>query len=90
MTSRFLSSKQILLRILTIIAVVEFTIMDAFIFMDLGLSPYVEAGIDVVLLSMLSTPLIYVVVINPYIKARDDLCDEILRLQDGKECKKTI
>jgi len=80
MTDKFLTSNQVVLRIITIISVVEFSIMDAFIFIHADISPYVEALLDIVLLVALATPLIYLWVINPYIKERDDLLDEMEQL----------
>jgi len=77
MTTELLTSKQVILRIVTIIAVVEFSIMDAFIFINADLSPYAEALLDITLLVMLATPLIYAWVINPYIRARDNAFDEM-------------
>ena len=61
-----LSNGQIMLRTLTIISIVEFTIMDSFIFFDIDLSPYVEAIVDTLLLATFTTPLLYVWVIRPF------------------------
>ena len=78
--SEFLTSRQVILRIVTIIAVVEFSIMDGFIFFNADFSPYEEALIDIALLGVLATPLIYLWVINPYISARDSALDEMEKL----------
>ncbi len=73
MTNKSLTSKQVLLRIITIISLVEFTIMNAFIFFDADLSPYLESIIDVACLATFTTPLIYAWVIQPYIEEQTHL-----------------
>ncbi len=78
--NEFLTSRQVILRVVTIISVVEFSIMDGFIYMDANLSPYIEALLDILLLAILTTPLIYLWVINPYIRARDNAHDQMEQL----------
>ena len=68
------------IRIVTIIATVEFLIMLLLGVVPLGVSIYSEAFIDLVLLALLSTPLIYVWVINPFVTARDEALSQIKHL----------
>jgi len=77
MTNKLLSSKQVILRIVTIISIVEFSIMNGFEFFGSHLSPYAESIIDIVLLAIFATPLIYVWVINPFIDERDSVIESI-------------
>jgi len=80
MNENFLTGTQVILRIVTIIAVVEFTIMDGFIFLNPDLSPYAEATLDTFFLAALATPLLYAWVINPYVVARDNALTELEQL----------
>ena len=80
MTNNFLSSNQVILRIVTIISVVEFTIMDAFIFLNADISPFAEAALDIILLVIFATPLIYAWVMIPYIKSRDEAFADMEKL----------
>ena len=78
MDSEFLSSKQIILRIVTIISLVEFTIMNGFIFFNaIEMGPYIEAMVDILLLALFATPLIYAWVISPYVSARDEMLETL-------------
>jgi len=61
-----LTIKQVTLRVITIILLVEFIIMLLLAVIPLNISFYAEALIDVVLLALFSTPLIYVWVIKPF------------------------
>ncbi len=51
---------------MTIISVVEFSIMNGLIFFHIELNPLLEAAVDTILLSLFSTPLLYVWVLRPY------------------------
>jgi len=75
-----LTTKQVVVRIVTIIAAVEFLIMLFLGVVPLGVSIYSEAVLDLVLLALLSTPLIYIWVINPFVTARDEALDQIKHL----------
>jgi diguanylate cyclase (GGDEF)-like protein len=67
----------IILRIAAIIALVEFIIMLTFANLNLNVGVYVEAALDVVILVILSTPLIYVFIIQPYVVARNTALSEV-------------
>ncbi len=56
--------------------------MLAFGFLDYEVNVYVEAGTDILILAAFSTPLIVILVVNPFVKARDDA---IRRLNDLAE-----
>lgn len=66
-----LSTKQVILRIIAIIASVEFLIMLFLQTLPFKLNEYAEATLDMALLSLLSTPAIYFWVIEPFVEARD-------------------
>ncbi len=59
--------KQIVIRITVIIAVIELAIMMVFQVTNHNLGPFTEALLDVILLVVLSTPMIYFWVIKPYV-----------------------
>jgi diguanylate cyclase (GGDEF)-like protein len=82
MTIKSLTTKQVIIRIIVIVASVEFLIMLAFGFLDYEVNVYVEAGTDILVLAAFSTPLIVILVVNPFVKARDDA---IRRLNDLAE-----
>lgn len=63
--------KQIIIRITTIIAIVEFVIMFVFLNLHIDFKPYVEAIMDVLILVIISTPVIYIWIIKPYVVAHD-------------------
>lgn len=66
--------KQIIMRIMVTIFLVELVIMIALIFIEFNLGPYVIAFLDVSILTVLSTPIIYTWVIKPYVVAhKNDL-----------------
>ena len=72
-----LTTKQVIVRIVTIISTVEFLIMLFLGFVPLDVSIYSKAALDLVLLALFSTPLIYIWVINPFVVARDEALDQI-------------
>ena len=59
--------KSVLFRIITIIAILEFSIMMLFMLLDGYFSPILETFIDTLLLSFLSAPLLYKFVIHPFV-----------------------
>ena len=75
-----LSTKQVIVRIVTIISSVEFLIMLLLEIIPFEISIYSEAVLDFVLLAFLSTPLIYIGVINPFVTARDEALYKINHL----------
>ncbi|WP_298621991.1 hypothetical protein [uncultured Legionella sp.] len=68
-----MTKKHIILRIAVIIAVAEYFIMLLFAYILPVLPTAIEAIVDVVLLVLITTPLIYFRVINPYIVANHAL-----------------
>ncbi|WKE67116.1 GGDEF domain-containing protein [Gallaecimonas kandeliae] len=77
---KLLTPAQVVLRITAIIASVELTIM-----LVLGLVPhklgiYLEAALDVTWLALLSSPLIYLWVIRPFVQARDEALAKVSHL----------
>lgn len=68
-----LTTKQVVARIACIIAAVELLIMLALGIMPINLDSYTEALLDTALLSILSTPFIYLWVINPFVSDRNKL-----------------
>jgi predicted signal transduction protein with EAL and GGDEF domain len=69
--------KQIIMRITAIIALVELAIMIFFVNKSFDLGLYAEAFLDVTILVVLSTPIIYIWIIKPYIVAHDEVVDQI-------------
>lgn len=71
------TTKNIIMRITAIIALVEFVIMLGFANLTFDIGIYAEAILDVAILVILSTPMIYVWIIKPYVVARDDAIHQI-------------
>jgi diguanylate cyclase (GGDEF)-like protein len=67
-----LSNTQVVLRIAAIVASVEFVIMLLLEFTELKLSGIDNALVDILLLTFLSTPLILILVIKPFVQAKDE------------------
>lgn len=67
-----LTTSQVVLRIVTIISSVEFLIMLFLGTYPLNTNIYSQATLDLILLASFSTPLIYILVIKPFVTARDD------------------
>jgi len=65
------------MRITAIIALVEFVIMLSFANLTFDIGVYAEAILDVAMLVILSTPMIYIWIIKPYVVARDDALNQI-------------
>ena len=75
-----LSTKQIIGRIILIIASAELLIMFAMALLAFKLGLYTRALVDTILLTLLSAPAIYVWVIKPFVEAREEALTEIRRL----------
>jgi len=75
-----LSIKQVTVRIITIILLVEFMIMLLLTIIPFSMGIYLEALFDVVLLALISTPLIYTWVIKPFVTDLDDAFNKIRTL----------
>lgn len=67
-----LTTTQVVIRIIAIISSVEFLIMLFLGNIPLKTNIYSEATLDLTLLALLSTPLIYILVIKPFVRARDE------------------
>ncbi|MDH3466968.1 MAG: GGDEF domain-containing protein [Gammaproteobacteria bacterium] len=75
-----LTTKQVIVRIVSIVASVEFLIMLLLGFVPLKLSLISKAVLDIALLALIATPPLYIWVINPFVAARDDALDQIKHL----------
>ncbi len=75
-----LSTKQVIIRIATIIASTEFLIMLVLRFFSFELDAVSVAVLDVVLLTAVSTPFIYIWVIKPFVTARDEALEKVSNL----------
>lgn len=74
------STQRIILRISIIIAFSEFLIMLMLNFLPFKINTLTEVALDVILLSILSTPAIYLWVIKPFVIARNEAYDKIKNL----------
>ncbi|ACV25504.1 GGDEF domain-containing protein [Kangiella koreensis] len=77
MTVKSLTIKQVLLRIVIIIASVEALIMVCFAVIPNKLNVYSLTSIDVTALAFISTPLIYFWIIRPFVVARDNAITQL-------------
>ena len=77
---RLLNKWQVSQRILIIISSVEFSIMLFLATIPFAINTYLEALLDVSLLALISIPLIYLWVINPFVRARDEALAQISHL----------
>jgi len=75
-----LTSAQVIIRIITIIAAVELLIMLALESIDPDLNPYLITALDVVSLTLFSSPLIYFWVIRPFVIARDNAAETMAQM----------
>jgi len=75
-----LSTKQVIIRIGAIIAAAEFLIMLVISFIPYSLNAVSEAVLDVFLLAILTTPLIYLWIIKPFVDARDEAHAQVSHL----------
>jgi len=80
MASSALSTKQVILRIVGIISLAEYLIMLVLGSFSFKFRVYEEAVFDIVLLGLITTPLIYYVVIRPFVAARDEALHHISHL----------
>jgi len=75
-----ISTQQVIIRIVAIIASAEFLIMLVLHAIPFEINTYAEAALDVALLAALSTPLIYIWIIKPFANARDEALAQISHL----------
>lgn len=75
-----LTTRQVALRISIIIAIAEFLIMLSLRILPVESGTLTQAILDTVLLATLSTPAIYIWVINPFVVARDEALAKINHL----------
>ena len=68
---------KIIVRITAIIALVEFGIMLGFANLPFHIGVYAEIILDVAMLVIVTTPMIYIWIIKPYVVARDDAINRI-------------
>jgi diguanylate cyclase (GGDEF)-like protein len=78
--SKSLSTSKVIIRIVAIISSVEYLIMLLLANIPFDTTVYTEAILDLTLLVSLSTPLIYFLVIKPFVVARDDALNHISHL----------
>lgn len=77
---KLLSTKQIIIRISAIIAAAEFLVMLVISFIPYSLNAVSEAALDVFMLAILTTPLIYLWIIKPFVDARDEAHAQVSHL----------
>lgn len=75
-----LTINQVIIRIVAIISSVEYLIMLLLANIPFDITTYTEATLDLALLASFSTPLIYILVIKPFVVARDDALNRISHL----------
>lgn len=75
-----MSTRQVIIRISAIIAISEFLIMLVLQTIPYKINTVIEAALDVALLTVLSTPLIYSWIIKPFANARDDALAQVSHL----------
>ena len=71
------TTKIIVMRITVIIALVELVIMITFANIPFDIGVYTAIFLDVGILVMLSTPLIYILIIKPYVVEHDDAIRQV-------------
>ncbi|MFA6901603.1 MAG: GGDEF domain-containing protein [Gallionellaceae bacterium] len=69
---QLLTTRQVIIRISASIAAAEFLIMLLINIIPYRLNAIAEAALDVIMLSALTTPLIYLWIIKPFVDARDE------------------
>ena len=77
---KLLTKKQVIFRIAAIVALIEFAIMLFLALLPKRLDIYNEAVLDGVLLVGLSAPLIYIWIVRPFVRARDEAFAQISHL----------
>lgn len=75
-----LTTSQVIIRIVAIISTVEFLIMLLLGTLSIDMDIYSAATIDLISLAFFSTPLIYILVIKPFVVARDNALQHISHL----------
>lgn len=75
-----ITTRQVILRIVLIIALAEFLIMLFLGLLPMTFNVYIEALLDISLLAVISTPLIYAWVVHPFVSARDAALEQIKQL----------
>ena len=80
MVIKALSTKHVIIRITVIIASAEFLIMLLLAIMPFEISKIAEAALDMALLVAVSTPAIYLWVVKPFVKARDEAVNQATHL----------
>ena len=80
MDSNALSTRQVIFRIIGIISLAEYLIMLVLGSFSFKFRVYEEAVFDIVLLALITTPLIYYVVIRPFVAARDEALNHVSHL----------
>jgi diguanylate cyclase (GGDEF)-like protein len=85
-----LTTKQVIIRIIVIVSAVEFLIMLAFGYFDYEVNVYVAAGIDILALAALSTPLIVILVVTPFVQARDEALRRLHNLAETDPLTKLL
>jgi len=73
-------TKQVIIRIAAIIAAVEFLVMPALHFIPFEIDTIAEAALDGALLAIVSTPLIYIWIIKPFVNDRDEALAQVSHL----------
>jgi diguanylate cyclase (GGDEF)-like protein len=74
---KILTSKQVIIRIAIIIASAEFLIMAALTAFPHEAGTFSAVVLDTALLALVSTPAIYIWVIRPFVKARDEALAQV-------------
>ena len=74
------TTKQVLLKIAVIITSIELVIMLVLAVVPYRINAYLDALLDVAILVFLSTPLIYIWVIRPFVAARDEALAQVNHL----------
>jgi len=77
---KLLTTKQVVIRIAIIIASVELLIMLMLRSIPHELGLYSEAALDTAFLVLMSTPAIYIWIIRPFVKARDESLAQLNKL----------
>jgi diguanylate cyclase (GGDEF)-like protein len=70
---KILSVTQIIIRLVIIIASAELLIMTVLLKLPLTIGPYAEIFLDTAILVLISVPIIYILIVMPYISARDEV-----------------
>lgn len=77
---QLLTTRKVLLRIAVIVALAEFFVMLVLQAIPHHVSNYSAAVFDVALLAVLTTPTLYILVIKPFVDARDEMLAQLNEL----------